>query len=53
MMEALADPLVDFSLTPHNVYPIAVFMQRTGAIRGKPEGWKDLFFPEVHDLPGS
>ncbi|GAC1334571.1 MAG: ABC transporter substrate-binding protein [Beijerinckiaceae bacterium] len=53
MLEALADPLVDFSVTPHNVYPIAIFMQRTGTIRSKPESWKDLFFAEVHGLPGS
>ena len=29
------------------------FMQKTSAIKVKPESWKDLFFPNVHALPGS
>jgi hypothetical protein len=28
-------------------------MQRTGRLKGPFNGWKDLFFPEIHDQSGS
>jgi NitT/TauT family transport system substrate-binding protein len=28
-------------------------MHAVGSIKIKPASWKDLFFPEVHGLPGS
>jgi len=28
-------------------------MAKTGAIKVKPESWKDLFFPNVHGMLGS
>jgi len=28
-------------------------MHRVGSIKVKPFGWKDIFFPDVHHLPGS
>jgi NitT/TauT family transport system substrate-binding protein len=28
-------------------------MHTVGSIKAKPSTWKDLFFPEVHQLPGS
>ncbi len=31
----------------------ANFMYQTGAIKVKPDSWRDLFFPNVHALPGS
>jgi NitT/TauT family transport system substrate-binding protein len=31
----------------------ASFMAEVGSIKAKPESWKDLFFPEIHALPGS
>jgi len=31
----------------------ADFMQQTGTIKVKPQSWKDLFFPLVHDRKGS
>ena len=36
-----------------NVMKQVDFMQRTGAIKDKPDSWKDIFFPNVHALPGS
>jgi len=50
---ALADPLVEYSLVPHNVFAIAEFMHQAGTLKSQPESWKELFFPEAHDLPGS
>jgi hypothetical protein len=28
-------------------------MARVGSIRKAPDSWKDLFFADVHNLPGS
>ena len=47
------DPQIVFTTTPQNIMKYADFMVKTGAIKVKPESWKDLFFPNVHALPGS
>jgi NitT/TauT family transport system substrate-binding protein len=47
------DPQIVYTTTPQNVMKYADFMAKTGAIKVKPESWKDLFFPNVHGLPGS
>ena len=31
----------------------ADFMHRVGTIKKQPESWQELFFPEIHDRPGS
>jgi NitT/TauT family transport system substrate-binding protein len=41
-----------FTLTPQKVYKTAEFMNKIGSIKSKPASWKDLFFPEIHGLPG-
>jgi NitT/TauT family transport system substrate-binding protein len=43
----------EFTLTPRNTTKYAEFMHRVGALKNKPASWKDYFFPEIHDLPGS
>jgi NitT/TauT family transport system substrate-binding protein len=40
-------------MTPENTLNVADFMQKVGTIKVKAGSWKDLFFPEVHSLPGS
>ena len=40
-------------VTPRGTIAWAAFMQRTGTIKNAPASWKELFFPEVHDLQGS
>ena len=47
------DPQIVYTTTPQNVMKYADFMARTGAIKVKAESWKDLFFPNVHGMPGS
>ena len=47
------DPQIVYTTTPQNVMKYADFMARTGAIKVKPDSWKDLFFPNAHGLPGS
>jgi NitT/TauT family transport system substrate-binding protein len=53
IVETLSEPGFVFGLTPQNTVKIAQFMQRTGAIATAPADWRELFFPEIHDLPGS
>lgn len=53
IVRMMNDPQIVFTTTPQNVMKYADFMARTGAIKIKPESWKDLFFPNVHGLPGS
>ncbi len=42
-----------FTMTPENVLKYASFMQSIGAMKKAPASWKELFFPNVHSLPGS
>ncbi|HEX7968278.1 MAG TPA: ABC transporter substrate-binding protein, partial [Stellaceae bacterium] len=51
--QVIAGAQVTWTLTPEQTMKYARFMQEVGSIKTAPESWKDLFFPEVHDLPGS
>jgi NitT/TauT family transport system substrate-binding protein len=53
VVKVLEDPLVTFTTTPNKVTTYADFMHQIGGIKVKPASWKDMFFPEVHSLPGS
>jgi len=53
LMEVLKDPSVKFTTTPENIVKYADFMHYTGSIQRRPSSWKDLFFPEIQDAPGS
>jgi NitT/TauT family transport system substrate-binding protein len=46
-------PQVKWTMTPQNTMKFAEFMHSVGTIKEKPADWKELFFPEIHDLPGS
>jgi NitT/TauT family transport system substrate-binding protein len=41
-----------YTLTPQKVFKTAEFMSQIGTVKRKPASWNELFFPEVHDLPG-
>jgi NitT/TauT family transport system substrate-binding protein len=41
-----------YTLSPEKVFKTATFMNKIGSVKDKPESWKDLFFPEIHGLPG-
>ena len=47
------DPDIEFTTTPRSMMKIIDFMGEVGHIKTRPSSWKDLFFPEVHGLPGS
>jgi NitT/TauT family transport system substrate-binding protein len=49
----LNDPLIEFTTTPKNTMKYADFMYRIGMVKVKPASWKELFFANVHNLPGS
>ena len=51
--EVLAGPQVRWTLVPENTMKYATFMHRVGSIKDAPGSWKDMFFPEIHDRPGS
>jgi NitT/TauT family transport system substrate-binding protein len=53
ILAMLNDPLIVYTTTPQNVMKYVDFMARTGAIKVRPDSWKDLFFPNVHGMPGS
>lgn len=49
----LNDPNFSFTATPRNFMKYAEFMHRIGTLKVLPASWKDVFFPEIHKLPGS
>lgn len=49
----LRDPLIRFGSVPENTMRIADFSYRTGRIKTKVSAWQDLFFEDIHSLPGS
>lgn len=53
IVRVLANPQIRFTLTPQNTARFAAFKADKGLVSAKPDSWKDLFFPEVHALPGS
>ncbi len=53
LTEVIGRPGMVFSAAPQNLLPAAQFFSRAGYIRQKPTDWREFFFPEIHDLPGS
>jgi sulfonate transport system substrate-binding protein len=48
----LANPDNIFDLGPKKLVKLTDFMNSVGTIKSKPTSWKEMFFPEVHDLNG-
>jgi len=53
ILGVLDDPKVKFTMTPEGTMKFAGFMHRIGSLKTMPASWKDYFFDEIHDLPGS
>ena len=49
----IAAPEVEMTVTPHQTLKMASFMAETGRLKKAPKDWKELFFDNVHALPGS
>ena len=52
ILKMLNDPNIVYTTTPQSMMKYVDFMQKIGAIKVKPETWKDLFFPNAHALAG-
>jgi len=53
ILKMLNDPEIEYTMTPKNVMKYADFMYKIGSIKTKPTSWKELFFPDIYNLPGS
>lgn len=53
ILEMLNDPDIVYTTTPNNVMKYVDFMHKVGSIKVKPESWKEMFFPNAHNLQGS
>jgi len=53
ILPMMQDPQVSYTLVPERVLPFARFMHQVGTLKNDPGSWQDLFFPEIHSLPGS
>jgi NitT/TauT family transport system substrate-binding protein len=49
----ISGPQVRWTMAPENAMKFATFMAAVGSLKEAPKSWKDLFFPEIHDLNGS
>jgi NitT/TauT family transport system substrate-binding protein len=46
-------PTARYSIAPLNTQKFADFMFRTGALKTKPDSWRDYYFPELYEQQGS
>jgi len=53
IMTTLNDPKNVITMVPQNTLKYAQFMHEIGSLKNRATSWKDLYFPEVHDLPGN
>jgi NitT/TauT family transport system substrate-binding protein len=53
ILAVMNDPDVKFTTTPENVMKYAEFMHEIGSLKQRPAAWKDLFFSEIQESPGS
>lgn len=53
ILQMLNDPDIVYTTTPNNVMKYVDFMHKIGSIKVKPESWKEMFFPNAHNLRGS
>lgn len=53
ILKMLNDPEIKITTTPENIMKYHDFMNKVGTLKQKASSWKDLFFPEAHNLSGS
>ncbi|MCO8168601.1 ABC transporter substrate-binding protein [Pseudomonas sp. 21LCFQ02] len=49
----VADPEIDFTITPQRTFIYAEKLHELGVLKNKAASWKDYFFEEAHSTPGS
>ena len=53
ILAIMNDPQVRYTMAPERVLLYAQFMHQVGTLKNRPTSWKDMFFPDIHDLAGS
>ncbi len=53
IFKIMSDPQIRYQLAPEKILPFQHFMNQVGTLKNKAESWKDLFFPDIHDMEGS
>jgi len=53
ILAIMTDPEAAFTTDPLNLMKVTDFLHKVGTIKVKPGSWKDLFFENMHDRPGS
>lgn len=53
ILNLLKSPEIIFSSTPSGTMKFVSFMYERGLIKQNPESWKDLYFPNAHDIAGA
>ncbi len=53
ILKIMNDPQMRFTTYPERILPYAQFMYKIGTLKHEPKSWKDLFFADIHDQPGS
>ena len=53
IQKQIEDPNLLFTTTPRNIQKYADFMFEVGSIKTRANSWRDIYFSEVHKLPGS
>lgn len=53
ILKMLNDPDIKFTTTPQNLMKLATYLHKIGRLHHLPASWKDMFFSNVDNLPGS
>jgi NitT/TauT family transport system substrate-binding protein len=53
LVEMISKPNTVYGPVPHATMQFAEYMAKTGLLKSKPASWKEIFFSDVHQLPGS
>ena len=53
LVKMLENPDIRYTMVPEGTMKVVSFMHKHGRIKVEPKAWSDMFFPEVHDLPGN
>jgi NitT/TauT family transport system substrate-binding protein len=51
--EMMNMPEIRYTMAPEGTMKFATFLHKVGSIKEAPSAWTDMFFPEVHQLPGN
>jgi NitT/TauT family transport system substrate-binding protein len=52
VLEVLNDPDVRYTTSPESLMRYADFMATVGSLKARPQRWQEMFFPEIHSVPG-